>query len=69
MKNTVMSIKVKQSEDRLNTFYLTTFIDGKHIVVDSWEYPELFRELLKFHATHNKVWNSRASSLSDNTDL
>jgi hypothetical protein len=48
MKETVLKLKLKRSEDRGGTFYLTTFANNKAVVVDSWERPELFRELLKF---------------------
>lgn len=69
MKTTVINLKLKKSEDRGGTFYLTTFSNGKPLVVDSWERPELFKELLKFAResasgqTEREVWNSRFAAL------
>jgi hypothetical protein len=63
MKETLMSMKLKWSADRSGTYYLTAFLNGKSIVIDSWEYPALFKELLRIYSAPEKVWNSRSKSI------
>lgn len=70
MKETLLKLKLKKSEDRGGTYYLTTFIEETPVVVDSWERPELFRELLKFWRESSEIkrttLNSRHNPLPDN---
>ncbi len=66
-KENLLKLKLKRSNNRGGTYYLTTFIEGKSLVIDSWERPELFRELLKFwresSSLADDVWNSRMKNL------